>query len=62
MKTVIFEIKPGGEVKIETDGFSGNECLSATKAVKDALGAGEEVAEMKPEAFETQAQTETVYQ
>lgn len=38
MKTIIVEIDKTGEVKIETQGFSGGECLKAVEKIKKALG------------------------
>jgi Protein of unknown function (DUF2997) len=38
MKSVIVEINPEGEIKIETVGYKGNACTQATVAMEKALG------------------------
>ena len=37
-KTIEIVISPTGETKVETKGFSGNECRDASKFVEVALG------------------------
>ena len=31
-------VSPSGEITVEADGFQGNGCEAATKAIEDALG------------------------
>jgi hypothetical protein len=38
MKTIIVEINPLGEVKIDAVGFKGEACAKATEAIEKALG------------------------
>lgn len=38
MKTIEVTISPKGEVVIDAKGFTGNECIAATKPIEDALG------------------------
>jgi hypothetical protein len=38
MKTVIVEVTPEGEVKVEAVGFKGQGCEKATKAIEEAMG------------------------
>lgn len=38
MKSIVIEIKPGGETKIEAIGFNGGACEKATAAIEAALG------------------------
>jgi hypothetical protein len=38
MKTIEITISPLGQTKIETKGFSGSECLQATRELERALG------------------------
>jgi hypothetical protein len=38
MKTIEITVNPLGETKIETKGFSGSECLEATRELERALG------------------------
>ncbi len=38
MKEIIIDISNEGELKIETRGYSGNECISQTKFLKELLG------------------------
>lgn len=47
MKEVIITVKPDGTVQIEAGGYSGGECLSATKPFEEALGVVEN-RKMKP--------------
>ena len=37
-KSIEIVISPTGETKVETKGFSGNECREASKFVEQALG------------------------
>jgi Protein of unknown function (DUF2997) len=39
MKSIIIEVSPAGEVKIEAVGFKGAACEKATAALEKALGA-----------------------
>ena len=45
-------IENNGKVRIRTEGFSGNDCLSATEGLENLLGGKPESREMRPEAFE----------
>ena len=38
MKTIEITVSPTGETKIETKGFSGSECVNATRELERALG------------------------
>ena len=37
-KTVVIEVSPTGEIKLEAKNFKGADCEKATKALEDALG------------------------
>ena len=50
MKQVQIVIDANGEVKIEAKGFTGTECLAATKDIEAALGKVE-ARTAKPEQF-----------
>ena len=39
MTTIIVEVSPTGETKIETRGFKGKSCKDATRELEKALGA-----------------------
>lgn len=41
MKTIKIHIQKDGSVKIETNGFTGQACEDATKALEKALGAAD---------------------
>jgi hypothetical protein len=53
LKTITVKIQPGGEIKIETSGFTGSSCQEATQRFERALGAVGQ-ATLKPEFFQTQ--------
>jgi len=38
-KEILITVKPDGTVRIEAAGFAGRECLGATKAFEESLGA-----------------------
>lgn len=38
MKSIVVEVSPEGEVKIEAVGYKGQSCSLATKALEKALG------------------------
>jgi hypothetical protein len=38
VKTIEITIDPQGRTRVETKGFTGNECREASKFVEDALG------------------------
>jgi len=38
MKEIVVDVSPDGEVKIETRGFKGKECLDESRFLKDLLG------------------------
>lgn len=42
MKKIQVTITPDGETKIEASGYTGDECLKATKPIEDALGVGDD--------------------
>lgn len=48
-KSIDVIIKPDGSVEIEASGFSGGECLSATKPLEDWLGGEVGPRTIKPE-------------
>lgn len=51
MKEIIIDILDDGEIKIETKGFKGKDCLKETEALKELLG--EETArELKPTYYQ----------
>jgi hypothetical protein len=53
MRRVSVRIAPDGKVKVETEGYTGQSCLEATRLLEQALGfTGDESREMKPESFE----------
>ena len=55
MKTIEIVISPTGETKVQTKGFTGNECRDASKFVEDALG--QRTAEQLTAEFYHQQQT-----
>ena len=61
MKTIIVEIDKTGGVKIETQGFSGEECLKATENIKKALGMEQE-RQLTAEYYATVLETENLKQ
>jgi hypothetical protein len=54
-------IMPDGKTKIEAKGFKGDACLKETAALEAALGSVKD-REMKPEAREKVAVTDTIKQ
>ena len=38
IRRIIVRVSPTGETTVEADGFQGNGCEAATKAIEDALG------------------------
>jgi hypothetical protein len=38
MKEIIIDITQNGEIKIETRGFSGKDCIADSQFIKDLLG------------------------
>lgn len=52
MKTIVVQIDPMGNTKIEALGFNGVGCEQATKALEERLGGGEVVRETKPEFYQ----------
>lgn len=55
-KTITVTINEKGETKIEASGFTGTDCLAATKSLEEALGvSGERTT--KSEALVTQSNT-----
>lgn len=50
MKKITVTIGRDGSTKVEADGYSGGECLEATKAIEAALGEVDE-RETKPEMY-----------
>jgi hypothetical protein len=61
VRSIVIEVSPQGEVKIEAVGFKGNACEKATKAIEDALGKVEKRT-LKPEHRETTGVQRTVGQ
>ena len=47
-KTIIVDISPAGNVTIDAQGFTGEECVKATEQIEIALG-GEMKRDTKPE-------------
>jgi len=56
LKTIQIVVSPKGESRVETSGFTGNECQAASKFLETALGK-QKSATLKPE-FYSQTQTE----
>jgi hypothetical protein len=55
MKKIIAKINPKtGKVTMETQGFSGDECLKETEALKTKLGLHGGSCELTPEYYTTQ--------
>lgn len=42
MKKITITITPEGETKVEASGYSGDECIAATKPIEEALGVSSE--------------------
>ncbi|MDP1563727.1 MAG: DUF2997 domain-containing protein [Pirellulaceae bacterium] len=61
MRTIIFKIQRGGEIKIETSGFTGSSCQEATRRFEQALGVAGQ-ATLKSEFFQTQHETSDLHQ
>jgi hypothetical protein len=38
LKTIIIVVAPDGQSKVETNGFVGNDCQEASRAIEKALG------------------------
>jgi hypothetical protein len=38
MKKIVVTFEPNGDTSVEAFGFSGGDCLKATKSIEDALG------------------------
>ena len=51
MKQIIIDVSETGEIKIETHGFTGSDCLKESKFIKDLLG--KELAQQLTPAFYT---------
>jgi hypothetical protein len=59
MKQIIIEVTNEGEVKIETRGFTGTNCLEESQFIKDILG--EETArQLTPAYYQREKQKEVV--
>ena len=56
MKTIEITVSTKGETKVETTGFTGNDCQAATRSLEIALGARQ--AESLTTEFFQQAQSE----
>jgi len=39
-RRILVRVSPAGEITVEADGFQGNGCEAATKAIEEALGHG----------------------
>jgi len=37
-RRILVKVSPTGEITVEAEGFKGNGCEAATKAIEDALG------------------------
>jgi hypothetical protein len=60
MQEIIIEINPEARtVKLETSGYTGQDCLADTAALKEALGAGISQ-EVKPQRGMARAQASTL--
>lgn len=55
MKMIEITVNPEGKTKVETKGFSGSECVNASRALEQALGV--QVAERKTGDFYSEAMT-----
>lgn len=60
MRTISIVVRPGGEIKIETSGFSGSSCQEATQRFERALGVAGQ-ATLKPEFYETQHESQALH-
>ena len=58
MKIIEITVDPEGKTKVETKGFSGSECVNASRALEQALGV--QVAERKTGEFYSDAMTGTM--
>lgn len=61
MKRIKVIIDPVGKATVEAEGFSGNACVDATRAIEAALGGNVERVE-KPEFFEDAETTQEIEQ
>jgi hypothetical protein len=52
MKRILILIDPQGKLTLETRGFTGSDCQSATREIEAALGASENKT-LKPEFYQT---------
>lgn len=59
MKSIIVEIAPSGEVKIEATGFKGKACETATAEMERALGVSGS-RKKKPEYFASEVSQQSV--
>ncbi len=57
MKIIEVTVDPEGKTKVETKGFSGSECVDASRALEQALGV--QIAEQKTSEFYSDAMTGT---
>jgi hypothetical protein len=55
-QTIEIIVKPNGESRVETKGFTGNGCQTASRFVRDALG--QQVAEQLKSEFYAEATVE----
>lgn len=58
MKEIIIDVTDGGEVKIETRGFTGKSCIQESQFLKDLLG--KEIAHQLTPAYYSNSQKENV--
>ncbi len=59
MKQIVIDIADDGEVKIETRGFSGRQCVEESQFLKDLLGK-ETARQLTPAYYQRQGQKEDV--
>lgn len=58
-KQIKITVSPIGDTKIDAEGFVGESCESATKALEIALAGGNTKKDHKPEFYESEGQRET---
>ena len=61
MKKIIIEIKTNGEIVVQTKGYSGSECVSASKLIEEFLGDAQDI-KFTQEFYEQEVGVELVSQ
>ena len=57
MKLIKVKVGPQGKIQVEAEGFTGGECLEATRAIEEALGLVKE-RELKGEFYLAQTEAQ----